>query len=232
MNCFGGILLSNAAVLPGRSLAALIGLYNLAALVFLRDSMAKEIELPIYGVDPEAVRSRLASMGARLVGKHSFRRCNFQASLPGSKGAGYYTKWVRVRTDGERTTITLKEQRGSGIEGRSEYEIEASSFELAVKILHKLMPEASFDYFENYREEYAIGELLIALDKFPMLEYSMEIEGPSKDAVMKLYDEMGVKGEIEANKSVPTSEYYRMHGADYSKLQESYSALVSELLSG
>lgn len=210
-----------------------INLYCLAALLLQGDWLAKEIELPVYGVDPDAVRSRLSAMGARLAGKHSFRRCNFQVREPiGREGGGYYTKWVRVRTDGERTTITLKEQHGSGIEGRSEYEIEVSSFELAARMLHRLMPEASFDYFESYREEYSLGELLIALDKFPMLEYSMEIEGPSKDAVMKLYEEMGVKGEIEANKSVPTGEYYRMHGADYSKLQESYAGTVSALLSG
>ena len=193
--------------------------------------MAKEIELPVYGVDPEEVRKRIMGMGAELLGKHQFRRFNFQIKEP-IKGSSneYYTKWIRIRTDGSKSTVTLKEQRGKGIEGRLEYEVEVSDFEKAAGIVHRLIPDASVDYFENYREEYSLGEFTVEIDKFPMLEYSMEIEGPSKEAVESLYAKMRVKGEIEANKSVPTEEYYRMHGKDYSKLQESYSKIISALL--
>lgn len=98
--------------------------------------------------------------------------------------------------------------------------------------MHRPIPHASVDYFENYREEYSLGEFAVEIDKFPMLEYSMEIEGPSKEGVECLYAKIGVKGEIEANKSVPTEEYYRMHGKDYSKLQESYSEIMSSILAG
>ena len=193
--------------------------------------MAKEIELPVYGVDPDALRKRLEEMGAKLAGKHQFRRFNFQAREPVGKGnSEYYTKWIRVRTDGSKSTVTLKEQKGKGIEGRTEYEVEVSDFELTARIMRRLIPDAAVDYFENYREEYSLGEFTIELDKFPMLEYSMEIEGPSKDAVEGLYAKMGVKGEIEANKSVPTDEYYRIHGSDYSKLQEGYSSIMSSIL--
>ena len=193
--------------------------------------MAKEIELPVYGVDPEASRERFASMGVKLVGKHNFRRMNFQVSNPVDDASGeYYTKWIRVRTDGAKTTITLKEQRGRGIEGRLEYEVEVSDFEKSVKIVHRLMPEAKSDYFENYREEYSLGEFTIELDKFPMLEYSMEIEGPSEESVRELYRKMNIGGSIEGNKSIPTDEYYRIHGSDYSKLQESYADKISSLL--
>ncbi len=193
--------------------------------------MAKEIELPVYGVDPDEVRKRIIEMGAKLLGKHQFRRFNFQIKEP-LKGSSneYYTKWIRVRTDGSKSTVTLKEQKGKGIEGRLEYEVEVSDFEKAAEIVHRLIPHASVDYFENYREEYSLGEFTVEIDKFPMLEYSMEIEGPSKEGVESLYAKMEVKGEIEANKSVPTEEYYRMHGKDYSKLQEGYSKIISALL--
>ena len=194
--------------------------------------MAKEIELPIYGVNPEIARERLASIGAKPLGKHQFRRVNFQVRKPIEDASGeYYTKWIRVRTDGAKSTITLKEQKGKGIEGRLEYEVEVSDFEQAVKIVHRLMPEAEFDYFENYREEYSLGEFTIELDKFPMLEYSMEIEGPSEESVRELYRKMGTGGVIEDNKSIPTEEYYRIHGSDYSKLQESYADTITSLLS-
>ena len=106
-----------------------------------------------------------------------------------------------------------------------------SDFEQAVKIVHRLMPEAEFDYFENYREEYSLGEFTIELDKFPMLEYSMEIEGPSEETVNELYARINAGGSIEGNKSIPTDEYYRIHGADYSKLQESYADTITSLLS-
>jgi adenylate cyclase class IV len=193
--------------------------------------MAKEIELPVYGIDPDALRKRLLDMGAELLGKHQFRRFNFQVKEPvESSSTEYYTKWIRVRTDGSKSTITLKEQKGKGIEGRLEYEVEVSDFGKAAGIVHRLIPDASVDYFENYREEYSLGEFTIELDKFPMLEYSMEIEGPSKEGVESLYEKIGVKGEIEANKSVPTDEYYRIHGKDYSKLQDSYSEIISSLL--
>jgi hypothetical protein len=73
--------------------------------------MAKEIELPVYGVDPEEVRERIIGMGAKLLGKHQFRRFNFQVKEPlKSSSNEYYTKWIRVRTDGSKSTVTLKEQ--------------------------------------------------------------------------------------------------------------------------
>ena len=47
--------------------------------------------------------------------------------------------WARVRTDGKRTHITLKETKGnSDFEPMEEQEVLASDFERAVKIMSKL----------------------------------------------------------------------------------------------
>jgi adenylate cyclase class IV len=194
--------------------------------------LSKEIELAIYDIDPNVVKEKLNKLGARNIGHFSFRRINFQVKTYTTTEGKYDVSWVRIRTDGKDTKITYKRQNGIGIGNRDEYEIGTDSFEGAAHIISKLLPQAEYDYFENKRDEYEIDGMHIEIDKFPYLPYTMEIEGDSETRIMELYKNLEPGGSVEKNKSVPTSEYYRMHGFDYSKLQKEYAGKIRELIGG
>jgi hypothetical protein len=149
------------------------------------------------------------------------------------KDENYYTSWMRVRTDGKRNTLTLKEQHGTGAGKRNEYEIEVNSFMGAVKILTKVMPSSKFDYIERQREQYVYEPLgiEISIDKWPEIPYKMEIEGKSEDELRKFYDSLKLKkGSISRNIAVSDEEFYRLFGIDYVKLKAEYKAKIEKML--
>ncbi len=193
--------------------------------------MGKEIEMAYYGIDRDSIVAQLEQLKAEFLGSFKMRRVNFQVATNGKTGtAAYYTCWIRVRTDGNSSTITLKEQKGSKITGRYEYEVKVDNFDNAVIILAKALQAKEYDYFENQREAYKLGSLTFTIDKFPMLPYLLEIEGKSKKVIEDVLKKVKIDGEIDKNKSVPTKEYYRMHGVDYSIVQKEYTKIIEDLL--
>ncbi len=193
--------------------------------------LGKEIEVAYYNVDRADLVKKLRAMNAKFIGKFYLRRANFQIATRGNIGSpNYYTSWVRVRSDGRKTTVTLKEQRGNSITGRREYEMEVSSFDDAIKILSKILPNQKIDYFENSRELYELNGLKFSIDKFPKMPYLLEIEGSTKREIYSFLSKVKIKGEIDGNKSVPTSEYYKMHNVDYAQVQKMYQKKIQNLL--
>ncbi|MCL5434565.1 MAG: hypothetical protein M1559_02530 [Candidatus Marsarchaeota archaeon] len=203
--------------------------------------MPREIEINLFGIKKAEAESSLRKAGARLVGRHHFRRFDFQVTkvtgrsinsyISGSRSAkGYRTTWVRVRTDGKRTTLTLKEQIGNDIKNRFEHEVSVSDFATAARIIHKIVPYSEYDYFESDRDEYELDGMNITIDKFPRLPYSMEIEGKSKSKILKLVERLGISGEKEYTKSMPTEKYYKMHGVDYGPIAKMYAKKAAGML--
>ena len=192
--------------------------------------MKREIEVAFYGVDRRDLKRQLLKLGAKPVGAFHMKRVNFQVSNRGKAGSGgYSTSWIRIRTDGKKTTLTLKEQRGRDSEGRKEFEVEVSKFGDTTRMIKRLIPDASPDYFENDREVYALGSLRFCIDKFPRLPYLFEIEGPTRIAVESIAKRLVIGGEPDGKKSVPTKDYYRMHGVDYALVQKGYADALKEL---
>jgi hypothetical protein len=62
------------------------------------------------------------------------------------------------------------------------------------------------------------------------MPYLLEIEGNTKREIEALLEVLNVKGELDGKKSVPTAEYYKMHGVDYAKVQKSYQRKIEKLL--
>lgn len=189
--------------------------------------MGNEIELAFYNVDRNDLARQLDNLGAKFIGKFHFRRMNFQVKMKGeSNSENYETSWIRVRTNGESTTLTLKEQKGKDSAGRKEFEVTVSDFDETAKILSRLFKGADYDYFENDREIYELGDIEFCIDKFPKLPYLFEIEGKTKEEVDLVAQKLKIGGEIDGKKSVPTSEYYKQHGMDYAIVQEEYQKIV------
>jgi len=200
--------------------------------------MPKEIELSIYDINRDDIIRKLKECNASFVGKYHFKTINFQLKTKGAiKSLGiskedemYYTAWIRVRTDGTKTTLTLKEQYSTTILKRSECEVEVSDFLTTVKIIMKLIPNAQYDYSESKRDEYRLGDVIVDINKRPYLPYSVEIEGPTQEQVMKTYKKLDIKKEPMKSIAVPDDEFYKLFGVDYEKVRKEYKEKLEKML--
>ena len=95
--------------------------------------MHKEYECTILEVDVNSFISKIEKMGAKKIGEFNQKRYVYDFN-PINKN-----KWIRLRTDGKTSTLTIKEIVDKNeIDGTNEIEIEVSSFENANKILNEL----------------------------------------------------------------------------------------------
>lgn len=200
--------------------------------------MAREIELKVVGFDLKELEARLRKLGARFRGERTFRRVSFSISRKGRVGGpdpagsdSYSTTWVRVRSDGKSTTLTLKRQGGTGISKREEHEIEVSDFLTAVRILMRMLPSSDYNYIETRRRTYSLGGVEFDINRWPHMPWELEIEGRSEKAVRRAYEALKLTGSRTApNLAVPDSEYYRMHGIDYSRIRREFSDKLKRLV--
>ena len=171
--------------------------------------MAKEIELKILDVDKRETMSRLRKFGAKRIGTLDFKRVIFFV-----KKSSDAAVWLRLRTDGKRHTLTLKEQYGSGLSQTNEYETEVKDFREAARILCRSFNR--FVYEENKRIEYSLDGIEITLDKWPYLPWLVEIEGKTEKEVMGMYKRLGIKGRPVGN--INASKAYSLYGLDFERI--------------
>jgi adenylate cyclase class 2 len=145
-----------------------------------------EYEAKFLNVDPAAVRDRLRAAGARLV----FDRTLF-SRLIFENDAVQGEQWLRLRDEGGKTTLTLKQVTdATTINGTTEIEIEVSDLDTTAELLTALGLR-QVRYQQNYREEWQLGDVTYDLDTWPDLDTFLEIEGPSEEAVRKAVAGLG-----------------------------------------
>lgn len=188
--------------------------------------MPKEIETRILHVDKDQVLAALRRMGARYVAARDFKRIEFL--VKGKIGNVHKGKktWLRLRTDGKTTTITLKERSGSSLTNTNEWETEIEDFKTAAKILCKLFKPTIYE--ENKRIEYYYGSTMITLDWWEGLGWLVEIEGSSVATVRSVYKKMKISGREVGNMSIV--EAYRLLGIDIVKLSRRNDKKLAALL--
>lgn len=110
-------------------------------------------------------------------------------------------KWIRLRTNGEKTTLTIKNLVSSEIDGTQELEIEVDNFERCNLILKELgyVPKG---YQENRRRQYLLNGVEVDIDSWPLIPDYLEIEGPSEEAVYNALESLGFKREDATSRDV------------------------------
>ena len=139
--------------------------------------MNQEIEIRVLEIDEQEWIKKLESMGASLEGKWLQKRkvYDFHPVID--------NKWIRLRTNGKKTTLTIKEIKDENtIEGTNELEIEVSDFENTALILEELGYHYR-SYQENKRICYRFQNIEIDIDTWPLIPTYVEIEGPNKEEV-------------------------------------------------
>ncbi len=185
-------------------------------------AMGKEHEIMICGVDRDGVIGKLKEIGAEFRGKFEFKRVEFM--VDGEPGAGH--SWIRIRTDGTKTTLALKHFYSDN-EAMDEYEVKTNDFKETVKIMSKLA-NSEILYFETSREAYALGDVQITIDKWPEIPHFVEIEAPSNERLQKARAEIAISGKFAGNAAI--NEVYRMYGLDFADTVRKNSSKMAELL--
>jgi adenylate cyclase class 2 len=149
--------------------------------------MKHEYEAKFLAVDIASIQAKLTSLGAvRAFPRTLLTRKIFESdALDGSQ-------WVRLRDEGTRTTLTLKQVTDAGsIHGTTEIETEVGDLGAMAEILTNLgLREVR--YQENYREEWQLGDVAFDFDTWPDLPTFLEIEGPDEQSVRQAAADLGL----------------------------------------
>ncbi|MGW2561759.1 class IV adenylate cyclase [Streptomyces sp. NPDC001514] len=140
--------------------------------------MKHEYEAKFLSVDVADLRAKLTALGAT----QAFPRTLLTRKIF-ENDALDNGQWVRLRDEGTRSTLTLKQVTDSTtIDGTTEIETEVTDLHAMADILRRLgLREVR--YQENYREEWRLGEVAFDFDTWPDLPTFVEIEGPDEASV-------------------------------------------------
>ena len=160
--------------------------------------MHTEYEVRILEIDVPSIKKKLDEVDATF----------------GSKLDG---KWIRLRTNGIKNTLTIKDVVTSKIDGTRELEIEVDDFDNTNKILEELGYEHRA-YQENRRIQYKLNGVEIDIDSWPMIPTYLEIEGSSEEEVYKTVELLGFDKSDTTSRDV--EGIYNDYGHDVMKIKE------------
>jgi adenylate cyclase class 2 len=140
--------------------------------------MKHEYEAKFLAIDVADLHTRLTALGAVQAFPRTLLTRKIFENDALDRGA-----WVRLRDEGTRSTLTLKQVTdATTIDGTTEIETEVTDLHAMAEILRNVgMREVR--YQENYREEWRLGEVAFDFDTWPDLPTFVEIEGPDEASV-------------------------------------------------
>lgn len=138
--------------------------------------MKSEYEVRFLNINKDELIGKLESNGAKFIGNWNQKRYvyDFNPKMD--------NKWIRLRTNGEESTLTIKEIINDKIDGTKELEIVVSDFEDTNKILMELGYNAR-SVQENKRIRYILDDVEIDIDTWPGINTYVEIEGYDEDSI-------------------------------------------------
>jgi adenylate cyclase class 2 len=143
-----------------------------------------EFEAKVLDINVAEIKQKLADLWATFLWVKNFRRYIYEFKEIVKEKEFTPEKWVRLRTDWVKTTLTIKEIFWKEIGNVHEYEIEVSDFDETNKILEKLGYSYTL-YQENIRESYIFEWIEFEIDFWPKIPPYLEIEAKTKEKVEK-----------------------------------------------
>ena len=165
--------------------------------------MKTEIEARLLEINEQEFINKIKAMGATFVGDWFMTR-NVYDFIPASDN-----KWIRLRSDGIKTTLTVKEITDGGIEGTKELEIEVSNFDETNEILNRLGFFARGTQ-TNRRIRYILDDVEIDIDFWPLIPTYVEFEAESVQKIKDLCQKLEISFDSLTTMSVP--EVYAHYG--------------------
>ena len=175
--------------------------------------MEKERELTVLNIELDDFIQTLEELGAEKQGEFLQRRYVYDVKPLNPN------KWIRLRTNGTKTTLTIKEIKDkNAIEGTNELEVVVGDFDKTNEILKELGYEAR-NYQENYRRVYLLGNVEISIDSWPLIPTYVEIEGKTNEDVERVLKLVNTKNYQTTTFDVE-SIYREIYGIDIMKIKE------------
>ena len=167
-----------------------------------------EKEIRVLEIDKKKFIKKIISMGAVAIDEDLLQKRYVYDVVPGDK-----SKWMRLRTNGKKTTLTIKQilDRHS-IAGTEEHEIEVEDFDETNTMLNKLGFKHR-NYQENRRSIYKLGGVEISVDSWPLIPPYAELEGDSEAEIVALVEALGIKRSKVTTLDV-SSIYKEIYGID------------------
>ena len=162
-----------------------------------------EYEVRVLGINPEEIKDKLKGLNAILIEDVFQKRYvyDFKPVEP--------NKWIRLRTNGTTTTLTIKNVESSNIDGTKEMEIIVNDFDATNEILKELgyTPRG---LQENKRIKYDLNGVEVDIDTWPRIPTYLEIEGKNEEEVYKTLEILGISKDkaISLNTQSIYREYY------------------------
>lgn len=147
--------------------------------------MEIEIEAKFLDIDVNALREALQKNNAILVHEECLmRRKNFDHTDERLQKIG---GWIRVRDEGEKTTLAYKQLVDRTLEGTKEISVVVDGFDKICDFLLAIGMDNK-SYQETRRERWELDGVEVTIDTWPWIPTFVELEGGS---------EMNLKGVAE-----------------------------------
>lgn len=157
--------------------------------------MKVEIETRILNINKDKIIKKLEEIWAEFIMDRFMKRKVYEIE------EWVETKWIRLRDDWEKITLTRKEVKAETASGTLEAEVQIKNFEDWDLFLNALW-YYSKAYQENKRTSYILDWVNIEIDTWPRVPTYLEIEWESEEAVYKIVEKLGYKKEDCSNMSV------------------------------
>lgn len=149
--------------------------------------MKSELEAKFLDVGKDEIRSKLRAVGAECVSpERLMRRVVFESKHLTDVGG-----WLRVRDEGDKIFLTLKQTSlDSGIHRIKEAQVRVDDFDQMILIL-KNIGMVQKRYQENYRESWKLKGVSIEIDTWPQIPSYVEIEANTEADVISVSNLLG-----------------------------------------
>ncbi len=150
--------------------------------------MKIEYEVRVLEINHEEMVKKLEDLGAEFKFEALQQRYvyDLKPAVP--------NKWIRLRTNGKTSTITIKDVEAKSIDGTKELEIVVDDFDKANEVL-EVLGYKNRGFQQNKRTQYVLDGVEIDLDRWPLIPEYMEIEGKNEEEVYKIIDKLGIPRE-------------------------------------
>lgn len=173
--------------------------------------MPIEYEAKVLDVDPDALEELILERGGQKLGEKFMRRYVYDID-PADE-----SKWIRLRDSGAETTLTVKQITSDAIDGTHEVEIGVDDFSGTNELLNMLgfTPKS---YQENKRVSFILDGAQVEIDTWPQIPPLMEIEGGSKEEVVRVAGLLGYVEEQLTGEN--TIKVYARYGIDLTAIKD------------
>ena len=181
--------------------------------------MNNEIEAQFLDINKDAIRTKLAATGGKLV--HSERKMKRVIFDAGEH------QFIRVRDEGDKIVMTYKNvSDDKSILGTKEVNVVVDDYDRAVEFLKGThLPIKAHQ--ETLREEWELNDCEICIDTWPWIPSFVEIEGPSEEKVWETANILGFEKEKAKFGSVD-STYNHYYGVECDEVNQRTPVITFE----